>query len=745
MSSKSKARSVVKKIGQKFKDAERAAPAAQVYDLQDTLYTLSGHTDTINHHLEPGVQDHTEDRKTTASQPLPEPDIPDGMRDSAQGLSGSLPSTAHDQREAVHISQMASGPPGGRYADRAPVELSNPRQSSPSERQSSDGRVMQLARVQNQRRPSQTRSAGGGGWFGFSQVPYQQGQPSRDELQEIKYLQNKVRRREQTLKDQNDIIISLEEAGKVLQQEKGQIEGQLRMLEEELRQLQERSFKSMEDARWVPFDEGTIQDEMLGLRGAIDRHAKAYGMKDFSGLERGSEAVNTALLTELSAIFQFKQREPVRDLNALREISAVPYAARLCLAGLISNAVHAKLLGNPFFFMDDDFEDADADFKAKLSHFVAQDPVLAGELLPSRSFFQFYETIQGFTEDVASFDFDYEGRGITLIDTPGFNDTTKSEAEVLKAIADWLDFTYRNNNIKLNGIVYLQNIQEPRITGSSLRNLKMFKDLCGESPMKNVILVTTRWGLEEKSGRIGHAEEHEEQYRSEFWTSLISRGARMERFRDTKESALEILLKLVDRPAEVLQIQTELVDNGKDLIDTAAGNTVNEELVNLQKKYQGDVAQIQKEMLAALADKDLEVQEALLESKRTFERRIERLREEQDLLQYERRNDARRMRNDMNALQNELQRKYSQELDNKLGAQHLGFEETAAKLLADKSKLRREQAVVLQDKIDDMKKQPKKERTGKKLLLSLLPVLGTVAMSLIGIPLGFGPLGGLGC
>lgn len=346
---------------------------------------------------------------------------------------------------------------------------------------------------------------------------------------------------------------------------------------------------------------------------------------------------------------------------------------------------------------------------------------------------------------MASFDFEYEGRGITLIDTPGFNDTTRSETEVLKAIADWLDFTYRNDNTKLNGIVYLQNIQEPRITGSSLRNLKMFKDLCGESPMKNVMLVTTRWGLEERSGNHARAEQHEQQYRSEFWTPLLSRGARMERFQDDRDSALRILLQLVDRPPEVLQIQTELVDNGRDLIDTTAGNTVNEEIVSMQKKYQAEVAQIQKEMIAALAEKDLEVQEALEESKRSFERKIEKLRDEQDMLQYERRNENRRMRNDMNALQNELQRKYSQELQKKLGAQQLDFNETAAMLLADSDKLRKEQVEALQATIDEMKQKPKKERTGKKLLLSLLPVLGSVVMGLIGIPFGIGPLGGLGC
>lgn len=39
-------------------------------------------------------------------------------------------------------------------------------------------------------------------------------------------------------------------------------------------------------------------------------------------------------------------------------------------------------------------------------------------------------------EEGASFELD--GRTVTLIDTPGFDDTNKSEVEVLKLIADFL-------------------------------------------------------------------------------------------------------------------------------------------------------------------------------------------------------------------------------------------------------------------------------------------------------------------
>ena len=155
-------------------------------------------------------------------------------------------------------------------------------------------------------------------------------------------------------------------------------------------------------------------------------------------------------------------------------------------------------------------------------------------------------------------------------------------------------------------------------------------------------------------------------------------------------------------------------------------------------------------MTAALAEQDIEVQEALEHSKRTFGRKIEMLHTEQDMLQYERRNEARRMKNDMDAMKNEmekmLEKKYSAELQENLREQKLDYDRVVAKLSADKDKLRNEQIKMLEAKIEESKRKPPKERTALKLLLSLVPVLGTVALGLLGIPLSAGSFGGgAGC
>ncbi|KAI5801665.1 hypothetical protein DFH27DRAFT_465989, partial [Peziza echinospora] len=79
---------------------------------------------------------------------------------------------------------------------------------------------------------------------------------------------------------------------------------------------------------------------------------------------------------------------------------------------------------------------------------------------------------------------------VVLIDTPGFNDTGRSEAGILKELTTWLQVAYMRK-IKLSGIIYFHKITETRMEGSALRNLKVFQTRCGDQSLKNVILITT--------------------------------------------------------------------------------------------------------------------------------------------------------------------------------------------------------------------------------------------------------------
>lgn len=373
--------------------------------------------------------------------------------------------------------------------------------------------------------------------------------------------------------------------------------------------------------------------------------------------------------------------------------------------------------------------------------------------------------------DVYPYKFDYEDYEITLIDTPGFNDTVRGETEVLRDIADWLDITYRNPpRIKLSGIIYMQALTDRRMYGSTLRNLKMFRQLCGDEPLQNVILTTTGWGVSEKAGEMDKAIANEDQLRTDrdFWQPMIKHGSRMARFEDTRESALEIIMSLVDKEPVVLQIQHELVDEDKHLIDTAAGATVNEEIKKLEEKYKKQLAEMQDDMKEALATKDQKWQEILTDAKSSIERLRDENRRAQDILQYERRNTTRKQENEMENLRHELENqklaverekeaserdKQAMRLEMQMQAQaqrfedKVQFDEMVAQMRENADKVRQEDRVALEARIREIQEEQRganKKGRGKRLLMSLVPSIGKVALAALGFPLlGPSPFGGL--
>ncbi|KAF8420754.1 P-loop containing nucleoside triphosphate hydrolase protein [Boletus edulis BED1] len=172
-------------------------------------------------------------------------------------------------------------------------------------------------------------------------------------------------------------------------------------------------------------------------------------------------------------------------------------------------------------------------------------------------------------------------RNIVLVDTPGFDDTMRSDAEILRSIADWLEVTYRNK-IKLSGLLYLHRISDVRMAGTPLRNLSVFRDLCGNDNMKNIVLVTTMWD-EVKDQSIGS--KREEELLSDFWADMIRLGSRDRRFQGTRESAWEIIncldLEASGERRKPLQIQREMVDRGLQLHETTAARTFIRTLMQL--------------------------------------------------------------------------------------------------------------------------------------------------------------------
>lgn len=258
--------------------------------------------------------------------------------------------------------------------------------------------------------------------------------------------------------------------------------------------------------------------------------------------------------------------------------------------------------------------------------------------------------------------------------SPGFNDTYRSETEVLQDISKWLQETYEQNN-KLTGIIYLHGINHARVQGSALQNLKMFRELCGPDPLKNVVLVTTFWNS--VSTTVGSSREDELASDKDFWAGMLQRGSRMERFTD-RASGLKILESLIGNEPEVLKIQKELVEDKKQLIDTGAGQIVNEELVRLEKLHQAKIEQVHKDMEEALKQRDYEMQEIIEERSRQLEDEISRVHRQQEQLKADRRAETRRLENQFDNAMYELK------------ARNEELEQTVEDLRGDSSQRKRE-------------------------------------------------------
>ncbi len=174
---------------------------------------------------------------------------------------------------------------------------------------------------------------------------------------------------------------------------------------------------------------------------------------------------------------------------------------------------------------------------------------------------------------------------VVVVDTPGFDDSTRTDYDILEEIARWLETTYVGSNsplfafltlfwssyrkkITLSGLLQFHNISDSRMRGAPLRNLDMFQNLCGKDAFKNVVLLTTFW--DRVLDDVGA--DRENQLRAKFWQPLIVHGSRVDQFNPpTHERAWDIIDRFppntISRPP--LTIQREMVDQKKKLHETS--------------------------------------------------------------------------------------------------------------------------------------------------------------------------------
>lgn len=96
------------------------------------------------------------------------------------------------------------------------------------------------------------------------------------------------------------------------------------------------------------------------------------------------------------------------------------------------------------------------------------------------------------TKDIQAVSFKYKGSQVTLIDTPGFDDTNRSDAEILQTIALFLSGS-AEAGLPLTGVIFLQSVLTIRMQGSEKTRIRLIEKILGEDAFPNLVLATTQW------------------------------------------------------------------------------------------------------------------------------------------------------------------------------------------------------------------------------------------------------------
>jgi hypothetical protein len=258
------------------------------------------------------------------------------------------------------------------------------------------------------------------------------------------------------------------------------------------------------------------------------------------------------------------------------------------------------------------------------------------------------------------------GRRTIFVDTPGFDDTVRPDTEVLREIVAWLN-TAHAQNVKLTGIVYLHDINMPRLSGTARGSMRLFQELCGDESMGSVALATSRWSPPAAARERAEQEpRHDQLLRDDRfpWHRMVQWGACDFRHDAGADSARAIVHYLLDRDQNRgrggvdLRVQREMA-GGADLIDTAVGRALEARMDEMHLAYQRELGMLRRDLdeerrVRALDQRRID---QILADQRWFQQCIQDGRDERE-----------RLRADIHALERERQRRHERRREAGRGA-----------------------------------------------------------------------------
>ena len=252
----------------------------------------------------------------------------------------------------------------------------------------------------------------------------------------------------------------------------------------------------------------------------------------------------------------------------------------------------------------------------------------------------------------------------------------------------------------------------------------MFRKLCGDNSLQNVVVVTNMWG--EVDPQTGNDREAELMREDIFFKPVLEKGAKMARHQNTAPSAEDIVRLILDNHPLPLRIQEELVDEHMDISETGAGEELNRE-INVQiKKHQEEMRLLKEEMEQAIKDKDEQTRRELEIETKKMQREIERFQ-----------NDARRLESDYKSEKGKLESRLEQmesearEEGDRIAAQYQRqVEELRDALRSNAETSEREKAQML-EQIDQLSRRGARAQAVGPMGHGFFSMIGTILDQLI--------------
>jgi hypothetical protein len=203
------------------------------------------------------------------------------------------------------------------------------------------------------------------------------------------------------------------------------------------------------------------------------------------------------------------------------------------------------------------------------------------------------------TTRVAIHSTEIDGRTVHLIDTPGFNDTLRSDGETLQELAYWL-IAASEHGFRLSGIVYLHCIADTRFHRSSQQSLDLFKAICGADAFRGAVVATTMW--DRMMWNIDKANRRQAQLKEKIQEDMLPCGAKLWALSAAGVDAQKVIRHIVRKDMRLtLALQTEVIDHGYSLQETQAGKILYGDVLRSFQRIDTSIDSCKEEAAAMLA------------------------------------------------------------------------------------------------------------------------------------------------